>query len=143
MLGLLLSLSLSSLALYWDIKSFKIPNKCIICGLLMGLLKIFLDGEAVISLSGMIVGFFMMLMLYLVRAVGAGDVKLVAVLGLLLGTESIISIVILSLLFGAFVGIAECRIFKSCVLKNKGHRFHYSIGIFLSVVVNGIMIIFV
>jgi len=130
LLRLIISLGLVFCALYTDIKTFKISNRCVIAGLVAGCLLL-LKGELKEYLLGFIVGFSVMFLLYVVGAIGAGDVKLMAVLGLLLGKTLIMDMIPICLVTGLFIGIIEIVV-KTGKKDSRGfHRFHFSISIAL------------
>ena len=77
-----------------DLRSYRIPNRLIVAGIITGcvfLLINVLAGNSVNRyLFGALAGFGGMMFLHIIGAVGAGDVKLFLVLGMLLGTEYIV-----------------------------------------------------
>jgi len=96
LLGLLLA------ATWFDVRSHRIPNKLVFWGALAGvLLHVTLpQGQGFISvlpgglgfldaLAGLGIGLAAFLPVYLLRAMGAGDVKLMAMVGAFLGPEQI------------------------------------------------------
>jgi len=96
-----------------DYKKWRIPNLLLLWSALGAiLLAIFLPNGigAAASLQGAMVGFFMFLPLYLIRGMAAGDVKLLATLGLYSGPVFITGIGLLSMLVG---GIWACIILLS------------------------------
>lgn len=100
--GFLLAAALS------DIATRKIPNRLILIGIAAGwLAQAFLpDGEGVISaLKGMVFGFGLFLPLYLVRVMGAGDVKLMAMVGCFSGSPAILGIALCSVLAGGVLSL--------------------------------------
>jgi prepilin peptidase CpaA len=90
-----------------DIRSMRIPNWITVSGLLSGLLtQGIMNGwhGLVVSVCGAAVGFTMLLLMHLIGAVGAGDVKLFAGIGAWTGTLFTLQVVIYSVLFGAVIG---------------------------------------
>lgn len=127
-----------------DVKAFRITNRLIVAGCIAGALMLAvraLNGEHIESyIAGIIAGFSGMLVLYIIKAVGAGDVKLIAVLGLLLGKVMIIQLMVISLITGVITGIVELCIKKTRVVgygkaKVQMHGFHYAVAILIAYVV--------
>ncbi|HEX9171627.1 MAG TPA: prepilin peptidase [Telluria sp.] len=87
-----LELSLVALLLVaccYDLAQRRIPNRLLACGLLGTLVLHLAAGEAMALLStvlaGLLTGLLMFLPLYIVRAMAAGDVKLMATVGAFCG----------------------------------------------------------
>lgn len=91
------------ICVYFDFKYRKIPNKVTVPVLLFGLLYWTvidkLDGLA-FSLVGVLMGFLVFLVPYIAGGMGAGDVKLMMVIGALVGWK----LTVLSALFTAIAG---------------------------------------
>lgn len=90
-----------------DIKSMRIPNWITISALLVGLLtQGLMRGWHGLMMAGggAAAGFIVLLIMYLIGAVGAGDVKLFAGIGAWTGTLFTLQVVIYSVLFGALIG---------------------------------------
>jgi len=93
-----------------DCRTYKIPNWLTASGTLFGLTY---SSAAAASLpvgllwafEGMLLGFFMMLPLYAVKAMGAGDVKLMAMTGAFLGVPSIAFAVVATFIAGGIVAL--------------------------------------
>jgi prepilin peptidase CpaA len=97
------------LALYYDLKKHRIPNLLNAAGAAIGfMLHIWKDGwEGVwFSSSGAAAGFSLFFFLYVARAVGAGDVKLFAAIGAIIGFYGVLQVAVYSLLLTFPVGIA-------------------------------------
>ncbi|HQN65548.1 MAG TPA: A24 family peptidase [Methylophilus sp.] len=101
---------LSLFVSFYDFKYRRIPNKLILTGLLYGVLVFVSMGFFIplnivfkgflFGLIGLMAGGMFLYVPYKYKQVGAGDVKLVMVFGLLLGFKG----VILSILVGAIIG---------------------------------------
>lgn len=92
-----------------DVRSHRIPNWLVVAGALTGVLYQALspyDRGVLAALGGLAVGFVALLPLYLMRAMGAGDVKLMAMVGSFLGPIDSFYTVLLTLAAGGVLGIA-------------------------------------
>lgn len=90
-----------------DLKSMRIPNWITVSGLLTGLLaQALMNGwDGVLKAGvGAVAGFAVLLIMHLIGAVGAGDVKLFAGIGAWTGTLFTLQVVMYSVLFGALIG---------------------------------------
>ena len=101
-------LVLVAMAAWVDIKSRRIPNWLILLGLITSLmLHVYLnnyDGFKAWSL-GFLVGLGGFMPLYLMRAMGAGDVKLMAMVGSFLGPISVLGAMLTTLAAGGVLAI--------------------------------------
>ena len=91
-----------------DIKRFRIPNLITVPGVLLGLaLNTALPDELGLTsaLYGCALGLFGLLPLYLLRIWGAGDVKLMAMVGAFLGPTGMIITVLFSFLAGGVTAL--------------------------------------
>lgn len=73
-----------AVAVYWDVKERRIPNKAVLSGLLAALLFHAVTSGANglgASLVGALTGLLVLLPIHLLRLMGAGDVKLMAMAG--------------------------------------------------------------
>jgi prepilin peptidase CpaA len=105
----ILAAALVLVAAVTDIRSRRIPNWLTLLGVLVGLsLNGVTYGLAGVrnSLGGMLLGFSAYLILYLLRAMGAGDVKLMAALGAIVGPENWVAVFIASAVAGGVLAIA-------------------------------------
>ena len=127
-----------------DVKAFRIPNRLIIAGYIAGVIMLVIrgfSGEYIGNyITGTLVGLSEMLIFYIIKAVGAGDVKLFAVLGLLLGKTLITQLLIVSLVTGGITGVVELCIKKTCrvelgISHVQMHGFHYAVAILMAYVV--------
>lgn len=92
-----------------DIKSMKIPNMLTIPAMLCGILFHFIDAGwsgLMFTGKGLGVGFGILLVMYWLGAVGAGDVKLFGGIGAWTGTLFTIQTLLYSILFAGLIGIA-------------------------------------
>jgi prepilin peptidase CpaA len=116
--GLLLSVLLS-LAVWHDVRTRRIPNYLVFWGALSGVALhtllpagagFFSDPSGALgflaSLSGAGIGLAVLLPMYAVGALGAGDVKLMSMVGAFLGPHQILGAAVLSLLAGGVLALA-------------------------------------
>jgi prepilin peptidase CpaA len=109
-IGLLLSLLV--VAAWHDIRSRRIPNALVFSGAVAGILLNTLlpqqmGGLGVFdSLAGLGLGLVLLLPLYLLRAMGAGDVKLMAMTGAFLGANGVTGAFMCVLLAGGLLALA-------------------------------------
>lgn len=100
-------------AVWTDVKSRRIPNRLVLLGVVSGLLlnTVLPQGYGFISslpgaigfwkaLAGLGLGFAILLPMYVLRAMGAGDVKLMAMVGAFLGPNAIIGAILVTFIVG-------------------------------------------
>jgi prepilin peptidase CpaA len=107
-LQVILLLTVGVAAIY-DLRYRRIPNWVVLIGLLLGIgVNTFLFQWAGLqrSLIGAAVGFLIYFPLYLLRGMGAGDVKLMAAVGAIVGWADWIGIFFLTALVGGLAAIA-------------------------------------
>lgn len=95
-------------ACWTDMRRSKIPNKLTVCGTLAGIVfHLWADGWMGLghALLGVTAGFAVMFILYLFKALGAGDVKLFAALGACVGPELVLYCSLYSLLYAGVIGV--------------------------------------
>lgn len=108
-------LVLLTVAVFTDIRTRKVPNSVVLCGALAGMVTSLLPGSIGIfqSLGGVGIGLVLLLPLYALRAMGAGDVKLMACAGAFLGIQATLLATlfafaaggVLAILYSAHAGI--------------------------------------
>jgi prepilin peptidase CpaA len=99
-----LMLLVASVAAFFDLRTDKIPNQLIVASLILGLVFIFITKGTeglLMSLAGFSAGFLLILPGYLLRFTGAGDLKLMATLGIYGGPATILGVFVLSVITGA------------------------------------------
>jgi prepilin peptidase CpaA len=110
MIEFFLLLFLGTAACY-DLHSRRIPNEVVSAGIvagffLNGLLSEEMGGLGILnSLGGLGVGLLLLLPLYLLHAMGAGDIKLMAMSGAFLGARGVTGAFIYVLLVGGLLAI--------------------------------------
>jgi prepilin peptidase CpaA len=110
-------------AAIWDVRTRRIPNWLTLSGVVLGMaLNTFLfeiDGLW-FSLKGLGVAFGVYFVLYLLRAMGAGDVKLMAAVGAAAGAVNWFGILVLTSVAGAVAGLLLVA-FKGRLRKTLGN----------------------
>ena len=105
-------------AVWTDVKSRRIPNRLVLLGMVSGLLLniVLPQGYGFISalpgalglwkaLAGLGLGFTIMFPMYILRAMGAGDVKLMAMVGAFLGPNAIIGAILVTFIVGGVLSL--------------------------------------
>ena len=105
----LLALLVVTAAVY-DLRFRRIPNWLVLCGLFLGFaLNVLLYELSGLRLSGLGMGLALLVYfpLYLVRAMGAGDVKLMAAVGAIVGPWNWLGIFFISALLGGVIAVVR------------------------------------
>ena len=127
-------------ASWTDARERRIPNKLVLAGLLTGfaLNTAMPQGSGLFSahpggigflnaMLGAAVGLGALLPLYLLRTMGAGDVKLMAMIGAFLGPVSILGAVLMTFLAGGILAIAAALwkgVLRSTLINAHSMLFH-------------------
>jgi prepilin peptidase CpaA len=104
-------MALLALAAVLDVKTGRIPNWLVFGGIVYALAyNAFVplyprDVGILFALGGLAVGLLALLPLYLLRAMGAGDVKLMALVGAFIGSTATIASVLATLLAGGVLAV--------------------------------------
>jgi prepilin peptidase CpaA len=105
---MIIAVAFAVAAAWMDIKERRIPNRLVIAGIGVALLsQIAINGVAGCgaALGGLALGFALMLPFYVVGAMGAGDVKLMAMVGVGLGPMGVLSAALLTFLIGGLLAL--------------------------------------
>ncbi len=131
---IILLVIIMSAAVMDDCRRYRISNRIIICGFTAAsaviLSEQIMKGGAMQYVTACIAGLGVMSAIYMVKGAGAGDIKLAAVCGMLLGIKGVLIMIISSLICAAVVGTAGIVIGRCSVVwigNMKMHRIHYSI----------------
>lgn len=96
------------IAFYLDVRYSKIPNWLTMGGVLIGLLYHLIDKGTqglLFSFLGLAIAGGILLLLYVFKGVGAGDVKLFAAIGALTGTQFALYGLMYSIVLAGFIGV--------------------------------------
>lgn len=93
-----------------DYRSHRIPNWLVLSGTLFGLIynvvfPPFPNANILWPLEGLGLGFIVFLPLYLIGAMGAGDVKLVAMVGAIIGPVDMVWVLLYTMIVGGVLAI--------------------------------------
>lgn len=138
-----LLLSLLVIAAYFDIKSRRIPNQLVLAGLIASfVLQINFNGfEGFKAWSlGLLVGFGSFLPLYLLRAMGAGDVKLMAMVGAFLGPNLALGAVLTTLVVGGVLAVAIAMYSGVFMQTIKNVRSMLTVGMYKTLTGDGVQL---
>ena len=130
-----------------DLRTQRIPNLLSATAALLGLIaQVSLNGAPGLlsALAGAAIGLGMFLPFYLLRAVGAGDVKAMATVGFFLGAQASLLAVAFTLIVGAIVGVIVLLLLQSsAAAATRTRRFAYggaiAVGTFATLVAPGAM----
>jgi prepilin peptidase CpaA len=130
-----------ALAVWNDLRTRRIPNALVFGGALLGLLfnAALPAGEGLFiapfggigllkALAGLAVGLCLLLPMYAMRALGAGDVKLMAMIGAFTGPAAVAGITLLTLLAGGVLALLVAGVNGRLkpMLYNTWHLIKYS-----------------
>ena len=116
-----------------DYRRFKVSNRIIIAGMVIGVVinmgSLMYGGDVRGYIYGGMAGFAIMYMVYIFGGVGAGDVKLLAVCGLLIGVTYIVRLICAVIKGRQGVCIRDNVLIKQG--RHTIHRFHYTYALCL------------
>ncbi len=114
---------LAVIIIYYDVRYRRIPNPFVIATLITGfIINLSLGGfsGALNSLSGCVLAFILMFILHVFGAMGAGDVKLFAAIGSLIGAQLVLPTFVVVVLTGGVLALVS--ILRSGVFVSTMHR---------------------
>lgn len=127
-------LSVIVVAVAHDIRLRKIPNHIVVAGALIGVASSVLPGAIgpAQSLGGLGLGLAMLLPMYALRVMGAGDVKLMAAAGAFLGVPATFFAALLSFIAGGVLALAysvHAGVFRQTMRNLKMFIYHCAVRI--------------
>jgi prepilin peptidase CpaA len=138
-----LLLILLVIAAYFDITSRRIPNQLVLAGLIASfILQInFYGFEGFKAWGlGLLVGFGAFLPIYILRAMGAGDVKLMAMVGSFLGLNFALGAVLTTLVVGGILAIATALYSGVLIQTMKNVRTVLTVGMYKTLSGGGVQL---
>ncbi len=99
---------LAAVITYYDVRYRRIPNVLVLATLISGLIlntMIYGFSGALASVAGCLLAFAFMLALHIFGAMGAGDVKLFAAIGAVLGVKLVVPTFVVVLLVGGVLAV--------------------------------------
>lgn len=98
------------LALKQDLKSYKIPNSIIVIGYIISLLFFVQEYEWTSIhkwMGSMLIPIIVLLPLFIIKALGAGDIKLFSVIGGFFGLAYAMDLIVIAFIIGGVISIAK------------------------------------
>ena len=114
---------LAALVIYYDVRYRRIPNAFVLATLISGLgLNLAIGGWSggLSSLGGCVLAFVLMFTLHVFGAMGAGDVKLFAAIGSVIGAQLVLPTFVVVVLTGGLLALIS--ILRSGVFRTTMHR---------------------
>ena len=114
---------LAVLIIYHDVRYRRIPNAFVLATLISGLTLNIVSGGlngGLNSLGGCVLAFILMFMLHVFGAMGAGDVKLFAAIGSVIGAQLVLPTFVVVVLTGGVLGLVSTV--RSGVFMTTMHR---------------------
>jgi prepilin peptidase CpaA len=114
---------LAVLVTYYDVRYRRIPNPFVLATLIIGLILNFSLGGlsgGLNSLGGCVLGFILMFMFHVFGAMGAGDVKLFAATGSVIGAHLVLPTFVVVVLTGGLLALVSTL--RSGVFRTTMHR---------------------
>lgn len=136
LLALLPMALLLLVAVRQDMRSYRIPNSVVFWGAGLGLLlntvmpegfgfaNTLPGGVGILdALAGLAIGLVALLPMYMLRAMGAGDVKLMAMVGAFLGSDDVVAAILATFIAGGVLSIVYA--WKIGVLRRTLQNIHF------------------
>jgi prepilin peptidase CpaA len=145
--GTALLIAYVSMVALIDVRTRRIPNELSATAALLGLVaQASLHGAPGLldALAGAAIGLGMFLPFYLLRAVGAGDVKAMGTVGIFLGAQASLLAVAFTLIAGALVGVIVLLLPSLAAASAGTRRFAYggaiAAGTFVTLAAPGVQL---
>jgi prepilin peptidase CpaA len=122
-----------------DVRAHRIPNRLVASGAVIGLLTQVLapgQGDWASSLGGIAMGMAVLMPMYVLRAMGAGDVKMMGMVGAFVGPTGVLAVALLTFLAGGVLALAFA-LRKGAVLQMFQNVWTMLFGAAVSVLVGG------
>ena len=106
----LILLLLLLIAVYTDMTKTIISNRLIVVGLILGLLfRIFGEGKAdiLIYIVNISIPVILLYLLFYLRALGAGDIKLFSMIGAFITTKQLLEVMSMAFVIGGIIGAVK------------------------------------
>ena len=106
------------IAVYMDLRFYRIPNGCILIGVVSGCIMTLVSYSAAGLLAvcvAMAVIFAVFYPFYLMGGLGAGDVKLLMVTGCFIRGERIIQYLLVTFMIAAMLSVIKGMLFQACM----------------------------
>jgi len=119
----LILVPLAALIIYHDVRYRRIPNAFVLATLISGLtLNVAFGGlqGGISSIGGCVLAFILMFMLHVFGAMGAGDVKLFAAIGSVIGAQLVLPTFVVVVLTGGLLALIS--VVRSGVFRTTMHR---------------------
>lgn len=97
-------------AVYTDMTQTRISNRLIVFGLLIGFIfRLWTDGSrgVLFYVINIFIPVIFLFLLFQVRALGAGDIKLFSMVGAFISTKQLLKLMVLAFCVGALLGICK------------------------------------
>lgn len=118
---IILLLIMIGAGVWYDLHSYRIPNEVILIGFGAGLIYRCWEGDVAKGAIGLLLPILLLYPLFYIHALGAGDIKLFAVIGMFLGYPDIFYFIISAFFFGA--GLSVIQIVRYGNLKSRMYYF--------------------
>lgn len=105
---------------FYDLSENRIPNKLLVLLIIFGFIHGFREVGIREQALGLLLYFFSGLMLYFVKVMSAGDVKLLGVVGLIFGASNIVDVGYYILMASGLIGTMYLFLFKVNNLEFQG-----------------------
>lgn len=124
-------------AVYTDMTQTRISNRLIVLGLIVGFIfRVFTEGSmgVLFYIVNISIPVILLYLLFQMRALGAGDIKLFSMIGAFLSTEQLLEMMVLAFCVGAVFGIL--KIVYECIFLGIKHgkftQIHFSPAILIA-----------